>query len=74
LVAIFLLGFVLDYIRFDANNPVQPHSTVLTLGLILGGGALVGFVFALLSYAPYDLNREKIDRIQEQIRKRGNGQ
>jgi glycoside/pentoside/hexuronide:cation symporter, GPH family len=66
-IAIFLLGILLDVVGFDSALNYQPPKTVITLGFILSIGTLAGFLFSMLYYRKYDLNREKVAKIQQQI-------
>lgn len=66
-VAIFLLGFALDFLKFDSKLDVQLNSTVIGLALLLAVGALVSFFFAYLSYRPYSLTRSRMDEIHLSI-------
>lgn len=67
-IAIFMLGILLDVVRFDSSLPVQPESTVKILGVILPLGSAIVFIMAILSYIKYDLNKDKVLDIQEQIK------
>ncbi len=66
-IAIFLLGIVLDLVHFDPEVMIQAESTVIILGLILSVGSLISFLFALLVYSRYSLNKGKIEEIHQQI-------
>lgn len=67
-VAIFLLGFALDFLKFDSKLDVQLNSTVIGLALLLAIGALVSFAFAYLSYKPYSLTRARMNEIHVAIK------
>lgn len=73
-VAIFILGVFLDMIRFDSSLPMQPRGTVITLGLILAIGSILSVSLAMLFYAKYSLNRDKIASVQRQIHEKRNQQ
>jgi Na+/melibiose symporter-like transporter len=66
-ITLFLIGFILDFVKFDANLPVQAQSTVIILGLMLSIGSAVSFIAALLSIFKYNLNRSKVEDIQKKI-------
>ncbi len=70
--AIFIMGLLLDIIKFDASLPVQSETTALSLGLILPIGSIISFALALFSYLKYDLDKEKIRDIQHGIISRNN--
>ncbi|MDD2458864.1 MAG: MFS transporter, partial [Eubacteriales bacterium] len=66
-IAIFLIGILLDLIRFDASLPVQSDVTTLSLGLLLAVGSLLSFGLSYLSLRGYDLDEEKVQAIQARI-------
>jgi Na+/melibiose symporter-like transporter len=63
-VAIFLMGVLLDIVRFNPNLPTQSESTLIILGLTLPVGSILAFVFALIFYGKYKLDRSTINDIQ----------
>jgi glycoside/pentoside/hexuronide:cation symporter, GPH family len=69
-ITLFLLGFILDIVRFDASLPVQSEGTVISLGFVLGIGSALSFLLAFATLRNYDLNRNKIELIQQQIAER----
>lgn len=64
-IAVFLLGVLLDVVKFNPKLPVQPESTVLILGLIMPVGSILVFTGALAAMSKYSLDKEKIARIQK---------
>jgi glycoside/pentoside/hexuronide:cation symporter, GPH family len=66
-ITLFLIGFILDMVKFDANLTVQADSTVTILGLVLGIGSTLSFVAAFVSLLGYGLNRARVEDIQRQI-------
>ena len=66
-VALFLIGILLDLVKFDSSLTVQSNSTVIILGLILGIGPIISFILSLLSLNKYDLTRTKVENIQRRI-------
>ncbi len=66
-IAIFLVGIVLDLVRFDSDLPVQSNMTVIALGLLVGLGSLVALIAAWGFYTRYNLSKNEIDRIKEEI-------
>jgi glycoside/pentoside/hexuronide:cation symporter, GPH family len=66
-ITLFLIGFLLDFVNFDAELQVQAESTVIVLGLLLGIGSAASFVAAFISLKGYSLNRTKVEAIQKQI-------
>lgn len=66
-IAILILGFVLDMIRFNPNIDIQNDFTSMALGVVLSVGSLFSFVLANKAYSSYSLNEEKVEAIQRQI-------
>lgn len=66
-IAIFMLGFALDWLKFNADSPVQPEPTVIGLALIMAAGSLVSFLLAYGSYLPYTLTKVKMADIHKAI-------
>ncbi len=66
-ITLLLIGFILDLVKFDANLPLQAESTVIVLGLLLSIGSGISFIAALLSLVKYNLNRSKVEDIQNKI-------
>ena len=71
-IAILILGFLLDLIRFDPLLTFQKNSTALHLGTVLSLGSLCTFLLAMKSYRHYTLNREKVEMIQAELEQRTN--
>lgn len=69
-IAILLLGFLLDIIRFDASVYIQKPSTELHLGIVLSLGSFAAFGAAYLAYRHYSLNFELVTRVQKEIEAR----
>lgn len=67
-IAIFLLGWLLQWIKFDPSLAVQSDFTVTMLGLMLPLGGLISFIAAFFAYNTYGLKRSDIDRIQAQLK------
>lgn len=66
-ITLLLIGFILDFVKFDANLPTQSETTVIILGLVLGLGSGISFIAAFLSVLGYNLNRKKVEDIQKRI-------
>ncbi|MBC7958516.1 MAG: hypothetical protein H7X94_01505, partial [Vallitaleaceae bacterium] len=64
---IFLLGFLLDFVKFDSKLVVQPASTVNILGMTIAVGSFLSFTLAMIVYRKYTLNAQKVSEIQKQI-------
>lgn len=68
-IAIFLIGVLLDLIRFDSSLMQQSEFTLISLGMILAFGSILSFVFAYLSIRLYPLHKSKVLQIQADIAK-----
>lgn len=66
-IAILILGFALDIIRFNPKIGVQDDFTLLSLGVVLSVGSLIAFILAHYVYSSYSLNESKINEIQKKI-------
>ena len=66
-IAILIVGFYIDLVKFNPDLPLQSESTVVSLGFMLGLGSLGAFVFALLSYRKYNLDKLMVISIQNTI-------
>ncbi len=66
-ITIFLLGILLDIVKFDSNADTQSEFTVVTLGFTIALGSLIGFGAAIWNYYKYTLNKDKILDIQDKI-------
>ncbi len=69
-ITIFILGLILQLVKFNSEAKVQPDSTVLILGLTIAVGGIIALTLAGLMYLKYDLNKEKISEIQAMIEKK----
>lgn len=69
-ITIFIVGILLDVIRFDANLPQQLPSTLVSLGLIMSIGSMLSFFFAGLSLRSYTLTETQVREMQETIANR----
>ncbi len=67
-IAIFMLGILLDIVKFDSSVDKQPESTILALGLTLSIGSIIVLSLAGISYSKYSLNKSSISKVQENIR------
>ena len=66
-IAIFLIGVLLDLIRFDSSLFQQSEFTLISLGLILAIGSILSFSFAYLSIRMYPLDKKRVLQIQVEI-------
>jgi len=66
-IAIFLIGVLLDLIRFDSSLVTQSEFTLTSLGMILAWGSILSFILAYLSLRMYPLNKANVIQIQADI-------
>ncbi len=69
-IAILILGFILDIIKFDPYLSIQKNLTAFNLGIVLSVGSMIAFFMAIKAYKGYTLNEEKITVIQEKLLER----
>jgi GPH family glycoside/pentoside/hexuronide:cation symporter len=67
--AIFILGILLDVLRFDSSAAVQPVNTIVILGCVLTLGSAAAFMLAYMAYRKYGVDRDKIKEIQIKLSK-----
>jgi len=67
-LAIFIVGIMLDLVRFNASLPQQSEFTLISLGLILSIGSIISFVFSYMSLKKYPLNESIVRGIQAKIK------
>lgn len=63
-IVLFIVGILLDVIKFDDGLLVQTEFTSIMLGLILTIGSTLALTAALVSYKKYNLSKEQIEKIQ----------
>lgn len=66
-LAFFIFGFVLDWIKFNPDLPVQSIRTLILLGLTLPVGSIVVFLMAIHAYGTYNVDESLIKEIQGKI-------
>jgi len=71
-LAILLLGFVLDFIRFDSTLAVQAPTTALLLGIFLSIGSLFALLLSSYSYRAYSLDAKTVSELQAIIERNQN--
>jgi len=69
-IAIFILGIILDFLKFDPEAVVQTHDTSIALGVLLAVGSLICFSLAFRFYLGYDLNKSSVEAMQTAIKNR----
>jgi len=66
-LTLVLIGFFLDLSGFDSSLQTQERHTLLAMGLVLGLGGFVCFVFAIISVWRYDLDQQAVAACRERI-------
>lgn len=66
-IAIFILGIVLDVIKFDASKQIQSELVTTSLGLLLPIGSIISFSLAVYFYNKYSLTKERVNYIQSKL-------
>jgi len=69
-IAIIVLGIFLDIIRFDSSLPFQESYTTTLLGVILSVASMLTFILATIAYKKYNVDKERIEFIQAEIKRR----
>ncbi len=64
-LAILMIGIFVDLLGFDSKLATQSLFTTTSLGLLLGIGSLLAFIFALYSYRKYKITRKRLQEIHE---------
>lgn len=72
-LAILLLGFVLDIIRFDSTLSEQTPETALLLGIFLSVGSFFALLLSAHAYRNYSLDASTVGELQAQIKLRNSG-
>lgn len=72
-IVLFVVGILLDVIKFDDKLLVQTDFTSIMLGLILTVGSTLALIAALISYKNYNLSKEQIEKIQNKYKNEGRG-
>lgn len=63
-LALTIIGVLLDSIKFDAKEPVQPLSVQNSLGLIVFLGCSISIALSMLFFSQYNLKRKDVLRAQ----------
>jgi len=66
-VVLVLIGVLIDLLGFDPSAPVQSTFTVVSLGLVLGLGAVASFGAAILAVRRYPLTEAKVHECRARI-------
>jgi len=63
-VALLIIGFLLDLIKFDSSQPVQALSVQNGLGLIVFFGCIIFMSLAIVAFSYYSVKRSQVLKIQ----------
>ena len=63
-LALFIIGILLDLIKFDPGEPVQPLAVQNLLGLIVFGGCALAISISMIFFSKYKLTRAEILKAQ----------
>jgi len=69
-IVLVLIGILIDAFGFDASAPFQRTETILSLGLVLGIGAIASFGAAILAIRKYPLTAAKVHECRASIAQR----
>lgn len=64
---IFLLGHVLDLVKFVPGVNIQANQVETVLGMTISIGSFLGFLLGIFFYSKYQLNQKKVLEIQNAI-------
>ncbi|WP_073269280.1 MFS transporter [Alkalibacter saccharofermentans] len=67
-ITLFIIGWILDLVRFNPDLDFQMESTVIIIGLVIGIGSAVSFVASFLSLKAYGLNKMSVIEIQKKTK------
>ncbi len=63
-VALLIIGFMLDFIKFDSTMPVQAMSVQNGLGLIVFFGCTIFLSLAIMMFSKFSIKRSDVLKIQ----------
>lgn len=66
-IALLIIGFLLDLIKFDSSQPLQALSVQNGLGAIVFFGCSVFMALAIMAFSYYSLKRSHVLKIQMKI-------
>lgn len=65
-LSLFIIGIMLDVVKFDSSVPVQPLSVQSGLGKIVFCGCAIAISVAILIFSNYDVKRADVLKVQLQ--------
>ena len=63
-IALLLIGFLLDIIKFDSTQPIQAISVQNGLGMIVFFGCSIFLSLAILVFSQYSIKRADVLKVQ----------
>ncbi len=63
-IALLIVGFLLDLIKFDSTQPVQAMSVQSGLGMIVFFGCTIFFALAIMVFSKFSVKRADVLKIQ----------
>ncbi|MBQ8792836.1 MAG: MFS transporter, partial [Clostridia bacterium] len=66
-IALLIIGFLLDLIKFDSSQPVQALSVQNGLGMIVFLGCIIFMSLAIMAFSYYSVKRSQVLKIQMRI-------
>lgn len=65
-IALFVIGFLLDLVKFDSSQPVQALSVQNGLGKVVFFGSAIALTAAIFIFSKYSIKRSDILKVQIQ--------
>ncbi|MBQ8909094.1 MAG: MFS transporter [Clostridia bacterium] len=66
-IALLIIGFLLDFIKFDSSQPVQALSVQKGLGMIVFLGCIIFMSLAIMAFSYYSVKRAHVLKVQMKI-------
>lgn len=63
-IALLIIGFLLDIIKFDSTQPVQAMSVQNGLGLIVFFGCTIFLSLAIMVFSKFSIKRSDVLKVQ----------
>ena len=63
-IALFFIGLLLDFVKFDSAQPVQALSVQSGLGKIVFFGSAIFLTIAILVFSKYSIKRSDVLKVQ----------
>lgn len=66
-IALLIIGFLLDLIKFDSSQPLQAMSVQNGLGGIVFFGCIIFMSFAIMAFSNYSIRRAQVLKVQMKL-------